>query len=64
VPLYQIYAVEADGKIATSAYHVDCKDDQLALNRALEYYDGDKDIEIKQGPRLVAVLPRIQKSKA
>ena len=55
VPEYRFYSIKEDGHIAQPPRTVDCPNDDAVLAEVKQLVDGF-DIEIWQGPRVVAYL--------
>jgi hypothetical protein len=55
MPEYRFYSIRKDGRLAGPATDRDCPDDDEALKEARQLVNG-RDIEVWQGPRIVAYL--------
>jgi hypothetical protein len=55
MPEYRFYSIRKDGHVAGSPIDRDCLDDGEALKEARQLVNG-RDIEVWQGPRIVAYL--------
>jgi hypothetical protein len=55
MPHYRFYSIKKNGHVAGPAIDLDCPDDGEALKEARQQVNG-LDIEIWQGPRVVAYL--------
>jgi hypothetical protein len=54
---YTVYQIAADNHIAVPPTRLDADDDDEAVEKAEQFLDG-QDLEIWQGTRLVARLPK------
>lgn len=55
MPGYRFYSIKRDGHIAAAPVERECSNDGEALKEARQLVNG-QDIEVWQGPRLVAYL--------
>jgi hypothetical protein len=53
---YRVYFVDDTGHVAGPPKIVECADDNEALQKAKQLIDG-KDLEVWEGPRLIARFP-------
>jgi hypothetical protein len=60
MPDYRIFDIDFDGQILGRSKMIECADDEIALQEASIAIDGF-DVELWQGGRLVARLPRYEK---
>jgi len=57
VPAYRVFLIDRNGHISRPAEHIDCSDDQEAIEKAQRLVDGH-DVELWDGVRLVKRFPR------
>lgn len=55
MPEYRFYRINQEGHVAEPAPIVECPDDLSAVREARQYVDGC-DVEVWQGPRVVAYV--------
>ncbi len=57
MPTYRLYFLDTDAHISRPPEAFECADDQEAVQKARQLIDG-KDLELWDGPRRVAFIPR------